>query len=560
MGEYLDVAGSARDVFTVGGKPVLVSPGNQTTPSNLRIWDINPTKTKDEEYSYVTFRWNFDNLQAGVVNTTTCEVDVESFDGEDIALSEGNCVGKEIYFTSSGNSYTITGVSGPSAGKYTLTIQGSLSSGADVTSQASPARIIDKYVTEYRFTIRNIENGFTRTRLLDKNFVKHPEFTEKLELGEVWTVSIQGGNVAEMGPIVSMPSGSFQPDKIGGHQDVINYSSNFLNQLPPITPEGSMTMRPDGQGFELSVSGWSAEGDPTNTAHEFEIIYSAKHTLSESNFNNLVEGEVFHTINRSKNVHISSGRPTKYSVGVRPLQNKQPVAPAVFGEVTSGGGGVMPTEQILAEVFVDINVLQIEVKSVDGENLEIEWQSPTPDFTASTPIRPNFNIGTGRTLTKSDGSDWYIKWHKVVPDITPIDTIAVPNLTGAVTSDIYKIGVSEKDRHILDRSLDVDMIVTKLEFNIKSASGTSPEHPGIIRVYQKGLSSSATTMEVEGYRPEGTIVQTASLPIRTASDGTRVMVIDAFDPDRTGTGAPNNDCEFSGTLTVVGRPLVIDNF
>lgn len=61
-------------------------------------------------------------------------------------------------------------------------------------------------------------------------------------------------------------------------------------------------------------------------------------------------------IDRVRSGTVAVGLPTQYSVGIRPLQNKQPVADPIFGTVVSGGGGVLPTEVTLVDQAVDLNV------------------------------------------------------------------------------------------------------------------------------------------------------------------------------------------------------------
>jgi hypothetical protein len=68
--------------------------------------------------------------------------------------------------------------------------------------------------------------------------------------------------------------------------------------------------------------------------------------------------------------------------------------------------------------------------------------------------------------------------------------------------------------------------VTKLEFIPHAVTGATQVDPGIIRVYQKGVESSAVMLEVPSFQEE-TIIQATDLPISILSDGTRKLVIDA---------------------------------
>ncbi len=97
--------------------------------------------------------------------------------------------------------------------------------------------------------------------------------------------------------------------------------------------------------------------DNQTTAHEFEVLWSETKNLNSSSFLDPAgDAAQRMIIGASKKAHISSGIPTRYSVGVRPLQNKQPVGTPLFYSVVSGGGGALPTEVTLVDENVDLNV------------------------------------------------------------------------------------------------------------------------------------------------------------------------------------------------------------
>lgn len=269
-----------------------------------------------------------------------------------------------------------------------------------------------------------------------------------------------------------------------------------------------------------------------------------------------MDGAVEHMVVQAGKVHISAGRPTKFEVGVRPLQNKQPVGDPIFSEVVSGGGGLLPTEQIIASAPVDIRVYESEVITISGTCFDVDYYDLNDQA-----IYPEHSFGDGRYATLLDGSgnpieneDYRINYDRDYFN-TNRRRWCVDNPAGVTTLDRLRTGVSKADRKILEQNLEVDFRVTKIEFNTYSILDTSAQDPGIIRVYQKGLETSAATLEVEGYSDDN-IKQTTNLPIKLASDGTRILIIDGWDPDPTN---PNNSCTMKGVVTVSGKPIVVEN-
>jgi hypothetical protein len=119
----------------------------------------------------------------------------------------------------------------------------------------------------------------------------------------------------------------------------------------------------------------------------------------------------------------------------------------------------------------------------------------------------------------------------------------------------FLIGVSKHGRFITEKTLPVDFNINSVEFYSLSATGVGDSVPGLIRVYPKGLEGSSALLEVEGYTGSNASFKTTpSLQVKL-NNNERVFVIDAFDPSE----APNNFCEFSGRLVVMGSPIVIDN-
>lgn len=542
---------------------ITTSAGDSTDPQNLRIYDINPTSDPNEKYSLVTIRWNFDNIEgSGASGTNTFTLQDTSFTNEEIDLNYYNPVGKLLYFPESDNSYEITGATYSSADStYTLTLESNLTA-SDTSPIENPAKIIDKNIDSYRISIKNANTGQVYTQELDSSFIKKPQYSRKLELGETWNISIQALDIGHKGTIVNMTGGQYDPDHGSGGQEWVSYGTDFTNKLPFINNsngdnDGSITLTADTQGFIVKVGGWNG---PLGEAHEYEFIYSSEvDDLKSGDFDNIDSKGIERKILTSSKTHISAGQPTRFPVAVRPLQNKQPVDDPITGAVVSGGGGIAPNDTVLVSKDVDIKVVTAEVTGQDNvDEFKVIWRD-----IREAQIAPNPGFADGRYMRRLDGTgvpidgdDFRVKWHR--NDIREPEyyrhRIRIPNPGSLSTSEKIISGTSEKDRLIEERTLDADYRVTKLEFLAKSTANVSSSNPAIIRVYQKGFPDSATTMEIRGEK-DTPWTQTADLPIKMDSNQNRVLVVDAFDP----SSDPNNECDIVGKLTITGRPIVINN-
>lgn len=134
--------------------------------------------------SFVEFRWNYDNLD-GAPGGSSDEFVIQenSYDGETYDLGGGDVPGKMLYFSNSGNEYEILSVSA-GAGQFTLTVDGTIA-GGDATTQAEPARIIDKNLDQYQLIITNVNTGYSQVHILSSEvYRRRPKWAEKLELGD----------------------------------------------------------------------------------------------------------------------------------------------------------------------------------------------------------------------------------------------------------------------------------------------------------------------------------------------------------------------------------------
>lgn len=481
--------------------------------------------------------------------------------GEEVDLGS-NVVGRRLLF-SSGNSYKIVGVSS-ALSDWSLQLEEAIDSSNDVIDSNNPATIIDDNSTEYILSITNVDTNESKVEWLGENFVNSPKITIKLALGDRYKVTLQSRNNGSRSQVVTMPGGSYNPDWGDSEQPVESYASPFRNRLPniPISSENppTLSLDADGQGFTLEVEGWD-NPDPMKAAHAFEVLYSSSVNLSASSFDNLYSGVKERLVLRTRAQQIPSGKPRRYSVAVRPLQNGQAVGDAIIEEISSGGGGVLPEEHVIGTWNVDIEVYDVTVEndSPTGNpgDRRVGWYRRG----GTRVLRPP-HFAAGEYLTRLDAqgnpilADSYrINEHlHFTTDSASSDVISFPDNPPISVTDDYKTGVSKESRKIGERKFELDYRITRMEFEVRSVNGVSGQNSGIIRVYQRGLEGSGAKMEITGYQ-EDPIIQTANLPIRTASDGSRTIIIDGFDPDDV---QPNNTAEFSGTLTLIGRPFVID--
>jgi len=521
-----------------GGRKLIISDGALTTPENLRVFEITPSNDRLSKTSLVTIKWNWDGLQ-GPVEAGNNQITISSSTIDDESVSFTNSIiGKDLYFSSSTNRYEIVARSGN-----TITLA-SAPVAEDAVGPSDPMRIIDKNVSQYILTVRDKYTNEAHIALLDRTFVTRPVITKKLELGETYRVSLQALNQ-------------------GGSSNTAT-TGDFLNSISQIDETGNMTLRSDAQGFLIETTGW-------NSAHEFEVVYSSKADLSEvSDPFNANGGDIEKTYMETNIKHISSGRPTRYYVALRPLQNKYPVGDHVVKEIVSGGGGLLPDEDVLIQTEVNVQVVTGKVKEIIQEpekhpELEIAWEDENGQH-----ITVDDYFANGRYFTPLDGSlpQFAQNVHaravrklatalklnegrqRIVIEETPPPIIT--------TETVVKSGISREDRLIAERELTFDYVVTGIQLKLKSVHNLSPTNSGIIRVYQRGSEMAATKMEVEGFSEEP-IKQAANLPINLSSNGTRTLVVDAWDNDSNEEQA-NNNCNIAGTITVLGRPRIVDNF
>jgi len=399
----IDLPGTASSEFRVGvgsseyptGRLVVLEYPDVNTPRNFRIYDVSPTDDKIESNSYIHLKWNWDGLNGEKQSPDEVVLNATTTTGEALNLTEGAAIIRRFYFSSSGNIYSISSYD---ATTRTVTLAENYIAG-DIISDTYPAKIIDPDVTYY--TIRAIEQNLddgsltrrTKTVVLDfDNIALNPEHIFKLELNKKWSISIKAGNRDHASPYVTMLPGTYDPDHIIGGQAGASYQSPFYNKLPYI--DGATTLSPPSltltataYGFRLDIEGWESSARDTSP-HEFEVAYTVLSgiTWENSSYGSTKKsGATFvKTVNRT--LQVSTNDSTTWTVGVRPVQNNQPVGIPLLGIVNSGGGGNVPNDSVVVGPFGFkiivasgiMNPVEGNVYAISGINNEL-WGENTLD-------------------------------------------------------------------------------------------------------------------------------------------------------------------------------------
>ena len=293
-------------------------------------------------------------------------------------------IGKSLYITADNKSYRITGVTDQTT-FYRLTVTGGPIT-QNETSLELPARIIDSSVEYYKLQFKSEDAvGRAIKEVININlgpeFVTSPSHVTKLELGKSWNATIQAVNNYAFSPIVTMPSGSFDPDQSTGGQSVRSYGSPFYMSLPFITSTGTVDIEATTSGFDVNMGGWTAGDNYHVRSHELEILWSSKDNITSSTFDQIpLPDSVQRLVTKSPKASITSPVPTSYKVAVRPLQNKQGVAIPIIKTISSGGGGVVPEEQILFNGPIDIRTTKFQVDSKVGSTYMCRAFNPVTDL------------------------------------------------------------------------------------------------------------------------------------------------------------------------------------
>lgn len=377
----INLAGTSSTEFRVGvgsdeyplGRAVMLEEPNVNIPSNFRIFDVSPSEDRRESMSYVWLKWNWDGLNGTKQGTDQVVLNAMTTNGENLNLTAGAAILRKFYFSSSGNMYGILSYDSTTR---TITLD-SNHTGADIISDTFPAKIIDENVTSY--TIRAIEltqdnnlSSRTLVSVADADGIAiTPGHALKLGLDKKWSLSIKASNRTYSSTYVTMLPGTYDPDHVSNNQVLTAYSSPLYNTLPYIdgaASPGALTLTATAYGFRLDIEGWESTNRETSP-HEFEIAYTTLSgiTWDNSNFSTTKKGGATFVRTTNRTLQISTNDGGVWTVGVRPIQNNQPVGVPVLGIVTSGGGGIVPNDSVvIGPLAFNIIVASGIVSSVSG--------------------------------------------------------------------------------------------------------------------------------------------------------------------------------------------------
>jgi uncharacterized protein involved in tellurium resistance len=139
----------------------------------------------------------------------------------------------------------------------------------------------------------------------------------------------------------------------------------------------------------------------------------------------------------------------------------------------------------------------------------------------------------------------------VVTDLDLAETYAkfyVNLLNGTYIPQVgntFMINTTKSGRQLAEITLTKDYKIKKITANIKWGRGSNP---GVIRIYQKGYESDADSLIIP--RNTYTTISTDADCTIKASNGDRILVIDAYDP-----GGSYNLTEFMINLTINAIPI-----
>jgi len=445
-GSNLIIRGTSSEEFRVGvggsvaaGKLVKLVEDGFTTPSFFRIYDFGPSPDKSSNMAYISFKWNFDNLNIATNFDDGNGPDLKkvqingSYDAlEDTlifsGLSQAAVAGKSLRF-SSGNQYAIdTYTSATISGTpvHYLTLNEDIDTSADGPSSSSPPRIIDTNCRGYKIKITKTDNDGNATPErntydLDSDYIYHPTFITSLQTGGKYRFELKPYNNDTDGNWAAMSASSYDPDHDGnGAQTPIAYGFPFVADLPALGDPGTLTLEGTAFGFNINIAGWESATDTDQTAHEWEVIYGTSSGINFADFTNTT-----HITTANRLIPINANVPSRFYVSARPLQNKNVVGTPISANVIAGGGGIPPTDSLLAgptdfSVIVHSGVITqcySGMNAYDIETQEVETGGASLIFSNGTL--------TGKTISFPSlvgGSDFQILNNYLTEDNDPIGT------------------------------------------------------------------------------------------------------------------------------------------
>ena len=369
-----------------------------SVPRNFRVYNVQPTKDNSAAKALVTFKWNWENLQINSINGSQVVIsrDNASFTEDDI---ESIISTAKNFVFSSGPAFKV------------LSINTNISEdvwGLELAGSPSPALIND--------TAKIIDSGIDGYKLL----TRVADFSDFVDVDPEAVTTNRESRILDIGVPYNVSLRSLKDGKISNPTQISVTPVLSVSATP-----GTITLTPNRSGFQVEMSGFSPVNSSSN--FNFEVVYSDKiEIISEEVMNDYTTGRLFREITPYKTLQINTPSPSRYWVGVRPLQNQQVIGPAVFKEVVSGGGGVSPQEQILFEDTICVKYIKMTSmgqKTDKSGNVIHEFKNISADNIIEEEL--STDLFFGKKIAKVSGAadhlsfNWASLTKVTASDITP---------------------------------------------------------------------------------------------------------------------------------------------
>jgi hypothetical protein len=347
-----------------------------------------------------------------------------------------------------------------------------------------------------------------------------------MTIGQKYLVKLRAVKNSAYSDWVVLPAGSFTKYTLPQP-----YGNPFLVQLPTISSTGaSLGVVATPNGFNVSVTGWgeaafielcwttdNAGADFANPNHEHRMIST-----------------------RTYDVTTSGSR--KINVKARPIMAGQAVAAALSKDVTSGSAGTSPSDQNVAQVYVDLRTFS-GTMAVDV---------PTQGWLLSAVVTPAAGILpmgaldktiVGSILKDSAGHEF------IIDEFYGSMKVGLSNLTGANLTPVagtFDINTTKRGRLVYRelKGLDLELTDGFVDSDVLKGAGC------VVRVYQEGATGESQADSCVVSQSDTGFPLTTDIVV-SQKNGARYLVIDLFDPN----GALNKS-GFTGTISIHGRPYI----
>jgi len=551
--------GTTADEFYVGKgtsapRRVLAESIAPVQPLNVRLAEVRPERVSgievDSTYrdanlspaaqggsvqqsAVAVFKWGWDDIiGSGGADSVFTATNLSG-------VTEDLLMGHHLYIPGISSDFIITANSASSSGNVLITVTDLAGDSVDLSGivvvSGNPAIIhanaAEYYVETHQHTDDGNDRelpGRTRTGAVAIGASPVPQFFEVvLPLGSRYRAYV----VARNGTAKSEPASS--------PISRIEFSPTLTPGYPSAWVDASITAVATEYGMEIEVNATQGVLDALSG---FAYGYVLTSIASEVNLTNPAHNPTT-TSGVQTSIRIPIETRGTYAVAVRPLMSGQYVGEYKRARVTVGGGGHLPNDKAFPGIEVDIR----------PGNQGIQYDAATGLFLVRA--EGGTPIGSSNPARVRRGQQFIVNYGGV--DHVYVVTDQAPAMDGGQLSaavemeEISSHGTdkatlfasetvvefsggdnvnpaTQTARHIWGLSLSSEIIVTGLSLNCSYTDGI-PSDPGIIRVYQKGNSGLATSLEVNRYGGSP-LFNEANLEILRAN-GELALEVDAFDPN-----------------------------